>query len=202
MAYSLSGGARPHDPELLDLLSKQEIEQCDKIVWRTTRLTQDPTAFSNNGGRWAPPSSYQSVPVLYTSCDRDGALAEMTSWLAQLTPQPTKPILVHQLRVRADQVVTLTEGTLKAAGVDMSDYEARSYAAMGQAPPSRSQDIGAAVSFLGVAGLIVPSARWPCQNMILFDNCDMALTIDVLNVEEVNWLAWREWAQAKHDRVP
>ena len=201
-AYSPRDGSRPHDTDLLDLLASQAVRQFDEVVWRAARLTQDPTAFSYNGGRWAPPSSYQSVPVLYTSCERDGALAEMSSWLTQLTPRPTKAITVHKLRVRADQVIALDEADLIRAGVDMEAYNARSYAAMGQAPPSRSQEIGAAVSFLGADGLVVPSARWPCRNLILFDNADMAFTVDVVQSEEVSWLDWRDWARETHGREP
>ena len=32
----------------------------------------------------------------------------------------------------------------------------------------RTQEIGAAVAFLGCDGLMVPSARWDCENLVLF----------------------------------
>jgi RES domain-containing protein len=181
-------GARPHDPELLDLLADLAPQSFEGTVWRATRLNQDPIAFSNNGGRWAPPSSYQSVPVLYTSLDRQGAVVEMASWLSTLTPRPSKPIVVHRLVARATHVVTLDAPALVTLGVDLERYSDRSYAAMGEAPPSRTQEIGAALSFLGIDGLIVPSASWSCSNLILFDNLDNQIEIDGETSEQVDWL--------------
>ncbi len=181
-------GGRPHDPQLVDRLADLIPQPFEGQVWRATRLNQDPIAFSHNGGRWAPPSSYQSVPVLYTSFERRGAIAEVASWLATLVPRPSKPIGIHRLTIRASDVVTLDAGALGNLGVDSERYAERSYVAMGEAPPSRTQEIGAALSFLGVDGLIVPSARWPCQNLILFDNLDNQIEIDSDSSEEVDWL--------------
>jgi hypothetical protein len=180
-------GARPHDPELLDLLAGFTPQSFDGVVWRATRLNQDPIAFSYNGGRWAPPSSYQSVPVLYTSLEREGAVAEMVSWLAMLIPPPSKPIIVHKLMVRASDVVSLDAEALRTLGVDFERYGERSYAAMGELPPSRTQEIGAALSFLGIDGLIVPSARKSCSNLIIFDNLDNQIEVDDEGSEEVDW---------------
>jgi hypothetical protein len=180
--------ARPHDPELLDLLAALPLRPFEGTAWRATRLNQDPKAFSYNGGRWAPPSSYQSVPVLYTSLVREGAVAEIAHWMAMLAPRPSKPIAVHRLVVRATDVVSLDARALISLGVDVDRYGERSYAAMGEAPPSRTQEIGAALSFLGIDGLIVPSARWACSNLILFDNLNNQLEIEDDGSEEVDWL--------------
>lgn len=180
-------GTRPHDPELVDRLAEIKSERFEGVVWRATRPNQDPVAFSNNGGRWAPPSSYQSVPVLYTSMERHGAVVEIASWMAMLEPRPTKPIAVHQLITRAADVVSLDMNALAALGVDLGRFNERSYAMMGQAPPSRTQEIGAALSFLGIDGLIVPSARFACNNLILFDNLDNGIEIDDVGSEEIDW---------------
>lgn len=184
--------ARPHDPDLLDLLANYAPQSFEGTVWRATRPNQDPLAFSYNGGRWAPPSSYQSVPVLYTSLERHGAIVEIASWLSMLVPQPSKPIAVHRLVVRATDVVTLDAAALDTLGVDSGRYGERSYAAMGEAPPSRTQEIGAALSFLGIDGLIVPSARWSCGNLVLFDNLDNQIDIDDEGCEHVDWLPFLE----------
>lgn len=180
-------GSRPHDPALVDLLAKQVPKPFDGAAWRATRLNQDPTAFSYNGGRWAPPSSYRSVPVLYTSLEKTGAVIEMASWLSLLTPPPSKPVIVHKLLIRAKDVVTLDIDALHRLGIDRHQYKNRDYAAMGEAPPSRTQEIGAALSFLGIDGLIVPSARWSCGNLILFDNLDNQIEIDSEQSEKIIW---------------
>lgn len=185
-------GSRPHDPDLVDRLASLRSPRFEGVVWRATRFNHDPVAFSHSGGRWAPPSSSQSVPVLYTSMDRDGAIAEMTSWLDLLVPRPTKSILVHRLEVKATDVVTMDAEMLAQCGVDFAAYGERSYVAMGEAPPSRTQEIGAALSFLGVDGLIVPSARYPCGNLVLFDNLDNQVEVDAAVSEEVDWVQWLE----------
>jgi hypothetical protein len=80
----------------------------------------------------------------------------------------------------------------------LSGYRKRNYNALGIdkdrfAEPnySRTQEIGAAVAFVGYDALIVPSARWQCENLILFgDNLSMDLNLHVLDYEEVDWLQW------------
>ncbi len=182
-------GPRAHDPELLDRLAALPQTHFSGEVWRATRLNQDPSAFSYNGGRWAPPSSYQSVPVLYTSLTREGAIAEMTSWLQLLVPRPNKPILVHHLHVSANLVVALDMTALGLLGVDVATFPERNYVAMFDEPPSRTQEIGAALSFLGVDGLIVPSARSNAHNLILFDNANNQVSVETIDAEEVDWVA-------------
>ena len=55
----------------------------------------------------------------------------------------------------------------------------------------RTQQIGAAVEFLGCDGLIAPSARWTCDNLVLFPGSLGAdATLEVLSSESVDWLAW------------
>ena len=43
--------------------------------------------------------------ILYTSLEREGALAEIAFHWSQLNPRPTKPVLVHRLRVVAHRHV-------------------------------------------------------------------------------------------------
>ena len=63
----------------------------------------------------------------------------------------------------------------------------------GSAVPNygRTQEIGAAVAFIGCDGLIVPSVRWSCDNLVLFtDNLAADVELEVLNVEAVPWQDW------------
>lgn len=55
----------------------------------------------------------------------------------------------------------------------------------------RTQAIGAAAEFLGYDGLIAPSARWACDNLILFpERMDDAATLELQNSETIDWIAW------------
>jgi len=56
---------------------------------------------------------------------------------------------------------------------------------------ARTQQIGAAVEFLGCDGLIAPSARWPCDNLILFsERMGADAMLELVTSEEINWIAW------------
>jgi len=177
-----------HDKDLLDQLSELPQRRFEARVYRATGLSKNPTATSIAGGRWAPPSDgIFSVPVLYTSIEREGALAEVSSFLAALTPIPRMKRLlkVSRLSVSVGRVVRIARDDLISLGVDMTRYGERDYA--------RTQQIGAALAFLGADGLIAPSARWNCDNLTIFaDNHAMSERLDVEEQEEVDWLIWAE----------
>jgi RES domain-containing protein len=171
-----------HDPALLERLSAFAPERFDGEVFRATRRSLDPLAASTSGGRWAPKGL---VPVLYTSLLREGALAEISYQWSQLTPPPSRPALLHRLGVSAERRLRLLRADLEALDVDMKRYESVNYHC--------TQEIGAAVAFLGCDGLLVPSARWSCENLIIFtENHPLTSKLEVLSSEEIDW---RNWAQ-------
>ena len=176
-----------HDPKLLDRLSEFHPERFEGEVFRATRRNADPVAASISGGRWAPPPDGEAGhSVLYTSLDRDGAIAEVASFLAQLTPIPgPRPIKVTRLAVSTSHTLRLVRADLAALGVHMARYGERDY--------GRTQKIGAALVFLGFDGLIAPSARWSCDNLMIFgDNHGLTEKLEAVDEELVEW---REWAQ-------
>jgi RES domain len=169
-----------HDPDLLDQLDALPKETFDGEVFRGTRQSLDPLASSYSGGRWM---RADGAGVLYTSLAREGALAEISFHWGQLTPQPTKPVMLHTLRVLAHRTLKLVRADLATLGVSESAY--------GDVNMPRTQAIGAAVEFLGCDGLIAPCARWPCDNLILFpDRMGMDATLEVTSSDVVDWIAW------------
>jgi len=169
-----------HDRELLDRLAAFSPVVFDGEVYRATRRGLDPTAPSTAGGRWMPP--YQT-PTLYTSCAREGAIAEIAFHWSQLTPMPSKPALVHELGVRVGKSLRLGRPELTGLGLDWSAYKTLNW--------SRTQAIGAAVAHLDYHGLIAPSARWNCDNVILFpSNHDDDDRLELRRSEQVDWRAW------------
>ena len=176
-----------HDQDLVDRLSAQPTERFDGTVYRATRVNADPTAPSINGGRWAPASNdHPGIYVLYTSFERDGAIAEVVSFLADLTPAPgPRPIKVTTLAVTASTVLRLVQAAFESLGVDFARYGERDY--------PRTQEIGGAIEFLGLDGLIAPSARWPCDTLTIFaDNHKLTERLESVHEEEVEW---RDWAK-------
>lgn len=174
-----------HDQSLVDQLSALAVERFEGEVFRATRINADTLAFSVNGGRWGPPArDGADVPVLYTSMAQDGALAEVVSYLLLLTPLPlSRPLKVSRLGVSTAKTLRLARLSLERLGVDMARYGERDYA--------RTQDIGAALAFLGLDGLIAPSARWSCDNLMIYQtNHPLTERLEVVGEEQVDWEAW------------
>lgn len=168
------------DAELLDLLSELPTEAFDGQVFRATRQNLNAATPSISGGRWMPPGG---AGVLYTSLRREGALAEMAFHLGQQTPRPSKQVSVHTLRVSCDRALRLVRVDLRALGVHDVEYPEVNYA--------RTQQIGDAAQFLGYDGLIAPSARWDCNNLMLFtDQMSADSALEVIASENVDWLRW------------
>ena len=86
---------------------------------------------------------------------------------------------LFELKVTLQETITLsTVAEIEALGLQAGIYGQLLYPErVGEYP--RTQDIGEAVQFLGCDALIVPSARAPCLNAVLF--C-AALTPDAVTV--------------------
>lgn len=171
-----------HDPDLLDKLDALPKETFDGSVYRATRQNLDPLASSFSGGRWM---RKDGAGVLYTSLAREGALAEISFHWGQLNPRPSKPVVIHSLRVVAHRALKLLRADLAALGVQPTAYSGINL--------PRTQEIGAAVEFLGCDGLIAPSARWDCDNLILFpERMAMDASLEVISSEVVEWQRWAQ----------
>ena len=169
-----------HDPTLVEQLSAFPTDVFEGDVFRATRLNFEPLAFSTGGGRWAPDGQ---LSVLYTSLARDGALAEIAFHWGQLTPLPSKKAALHRLGVKTRKTLRLRRIDLESLDLDLERFGNLAY--------RRTQEIGAVVSYLGRDALIVPSARWDCDNLILFnDNQTDDGDLLLLGSAEVEWQAW------------
>lgn len=59
----------------------------------------------------------------------------------------------------------------------------------------RSQSIGETTFMLDYQGLIVPSARWGCDNLVIFidhKKFDFNEHIEFIGASEVNWPVWKQ----------
>jgi RES domain-containing protein len=168
-----------HDPGLIDKLAAIPTETFEGVVYRVTGTSGDGTASSANGGRWSP----IDVSVLYTSYSREGALAEVVSYLSLLSPVPNKPLRIHRIETATSKTLRLARDDLGRLGVDMERYGVRDYGV--------TQDIGAAANFLELDGLVTPSARWNCDNLTIFsENHSLDKQLEVLDYEDVEWHGW------------
>jgi RES domain-containing protein len=174
---------KPRDIALLDAVDRCDRGSFEGPVWRVVREGRDPLEPSRSRGRW----SDGSIEVLYTSLERDGAVAEIFSLLS------SQPVFPSQIRWRAHRIEVRVEAALRIAdldglsrlGVDVRTYEGRDY--------GKTQAIADAAFFLGFDGLLVPSARWTCPNLVLFTDRIAPAAIAPVETEPdpIDWSAWR-----------
>jgi len=141
-----------HDRELLERLSAFTPVRFDGEVFRATRLSLNALAPSASGGRRMVPGE---TATLYTSMEADGALAEIAFHWGQMTPIPSKPAMLHRIRLGTRKSLRLARSDLIVLGVDWSSLGSRGY--------ERTQAIGAAVAHLNCDGLIAPRLGGPAR---------------------------------------
>ncbi len=180
----MSSGGRVHDRSILDALERYDPQPFDSDVWRVARKGRDPLRGFSSNGRWGASGELE---VLYTSEQRAGALAEVGF---RLSLEPVWPSLIqhqiHVLAVQAERTLRLVDmHELGNLGVDISRYETLEYGA--------TQAIAAAAHFLEFDGMLVPSARFACSNLVLFtDRIAHTGHLQLVSSEDVDWLDWRK----------
>lgn len=108
------------------------------------------------GARWTPPG----VAAIYSSMERETAGAEGAHLMS--LNNPTGRFQLGELTLHLERVVDLrTDERLASVRVKREDVESSDHAAC--------QLIGSACAWLGMCGLLVPSARrWPEANLVIY----------------------------------
>jgi hypothetical protein len=127
------------------------------------------------------------MSVLYGAAEANGAISEIHFHLSRgQSVFPSR--MAHnlfELEVKAHQTLVLADmKQLTTLGVEETRYRELLY--------SRTQEIAAAAAFLGFDGLIVPSARWDCQNIVLFLDAIDLEEVRPISVQPIDWKKWRE----------
>lgn len=178
----MSGLSRVHDRELLDALERIGETPFTGTVWRTCRKGRSALVGSSSAGRW---SAAGECEVLYTSLEREGSLAEIGFRLSLEPVWPSR--MEHEISAiaaTAERCLRLVSvADLIPLGVDPARWEGFDYA--------KTQAISSAAHFLEYDGLLVPSARHPSLNLVIFMDRPAAPTLEVMSCEPVDWAAWR-----------
>lgn len=185
------------DDRLIDAIDELSPSSFSGTVWRVVRDGHDPRQCSASGGRWDD----QTFGVLYTSQQRDGAIAEMYFHLKR--GQPVFPQKVrfrlYELRVSAEQVLDLLDpATLADLGVDMARYGQLSYEERASEYP-RTQEIGEIAHLLDYSALLAPNARWDCTNVVVF--CDRIAAEQLEIVSDHGLIDWSAWYAENRGRL-
>jgi RES domain-containing protein len=146
------------DPRIVEVLARLKETEFTEHVWKHTLPGQPVDAENTHGARWNP----AGVPARYYALDRPTALAE-GNYLASVQPQPIRGVrIVHELSLHLDRVVDLRERSLlRTTGVSDADLSSSDHG------PCRA--VGGAAEWLGLDGLIVPSARSSGANLVVFE---------------------------------
>lgn len=174
---------KARDLTVLDNVDALSRRSFSGSVWRIVREGRDPLQGGPSNSRWCN----GDFDVLYTCFERDGAIAEIYSLLSAQPVFPSKlKSFMHKVEVSASNALLLADHeALAELGVDVSRYRERDY--------TQTQVLADAAYFLGFDGLIVPSARWACQNLVLFtDRLDpAAISLVESESDPVDWELWR-----------
>lgn len=185
----------PRPQALLDAIETESPVALKARLWRVVADGRDPLSAGRSGGRWDD----GSFDVLYTSSERDGALAEAWFHAARGQPIPPSkpPKRVHQIEAEFSRVLDLSgEGRLAALGVDMQLYGQLAYVQRGGEYPT-TQQIGEVAFFYEYEAIIVPNARWPATNVVILTEHTSISTLAADNGELVDLAAWRLKNKAK-----
>jgi RES domain-containing protein len=91
---------------------------------------------------------------------------------------------IHAIDVSTENTLQFADvEALTGFGIDPARYNGFDYAAC--------QALAAAAHFMEFDGLLVPSARHSCQNLVVFMDRSAAATLEVRSTQSVDWLAWR-----------
>ena len=190
----MTSSHRPPRPKaLLDAIEAIPTTRLTDTVWRVVTDGFDPLRPGRAGGRWDD----GTFDVLYTSNERDGALAE--TWFHLSRGQPIIPSKIrkrlHRIKVELDRVLDLsTAGALATLGVNMANYGRLSYAQRAQEYPA-PQQIAEIAFFYEYEAIIVPNARWPTSSVVVLTEHVRPGQMEGLDSEPVDLAAWYEKAR-------
>lgn len=113
-----------------------------------------------HGGRWNPPNSFAT---LYLGLDVETVVDEFHRMARRqgLTPDDFLPRELHRFDVRLAAVLDLREAAARQA-IDLSDRQLRAD------DPRRCQEIGEAAHYVGLEGVVAPSAAGPGTVVAIF----------------------------------
>jgi len=167
-----------YEPALLDRLEQLGSDEWEGVVWRHMFGSYPPSRQNTGGARWNP----REVAAIYTSLDRDTALAEAVYRISLEPFRPKVKRTFYRIKLRLQRVVDLTDRSVLAKlGVTQTELAAD------LSPICRK--VGGAVAWLGNDGLLVPSARAEGTNLVIYpgDDDDSADDYDfeVVGSEEI-----------------
>jgi RES domain-containing protein len=161
--------------EMLDTLQSAAMSAWQGIVYRHMFGSHPPARVNTEGARWNAPG----LAAIYTSCERETALAEAEYYISLQPLRPRAKRTLFTIRVSLHKVIDLTARDLLSRLGVTEDV----LSGINQGP---CRTIGAAVSWLGYDGMLVPSARRHAgTNLVIFQSDPATNAFEVINEEVI-----------------
>ncbi|MGC2372888.1 MAG: RES family NAD+ phosphorylase [Solirubrobacteraceae bacterium] len=146
-----------YPPELLDRLQAITPAPWSGRAFRHMFADYPPDAENTRGARWNP----AGVAAIYTSLARAGALAEAAHQIAMQPIPPRGRRTLYTLELSLASVLDLANNELlQDLGIGPTELTANDMVACRQ--------LGGAAHWLERDGLLLPSARSPSTNLVIF----------------------------------
>jgi RES domain-containing protein len=165
-----------YQPSLLDELESRGGRPFERVVWRHMFSGLHPARANTRGARWNPPG----VAAIYTSTDRDTAVAEAEYAIASQPVRPRASRQLYQVHVSLGNMIDLSDRiVLERVGVAEAE--------LGATNEEACRTVGGAAHWLGYDGLLVPSARRrEGTNLVLFaDRLDVDAAFEVVDRQDL-----------------
>jgi len=163
-----------YPPDMLDILQSARASAWSGTVYRHMFGSYPPARSNTTGARW----NDTNLEAIYTSCERETALAEAEYHIAMQPLRPRAKRTLYTINVSLKNVLDLTvPGLLDQLGITADVLSSTDHT------PCRT--VGGAVNWLGHDGLLVPSARRIAgTNLVIFQQ-DLSTTEFEVTAEEV-----------------
>lgn len=164
-----------YSPRVLDRLQAIDPETWEGIAARHMFAGYPPDRENTRGARWNPPGT----AAIYLGTTRDGALAEAEHHLSLQVPRPRTRRTMYEVEVTLSSVLDLTgKDVLADLGIDRG--------ALIDPGMAVCQEVGGAAAWLEHDGILVPSARSPAVNLVVYPaNREPGAMFEVRGEEEL-----------------
>lgn len=164
-----------YDREILEALEDLSAMPFEGIVFRHMFFGFLPDRENSRGARWNPPET----PAIYTSMDRETAIAEADYYVNSQPSRPWPGRRVYRIALVLRSVLDLSAwDVLTKLGLTHDSFASTEHL--------QSQLIGGAAEWLKHDGILVPSARASGNNLVVYPNRQAAnYKFEVLDFEDI-----------------
>jgi RES domain-containing protein len=164
-----------YSPDMLDVLQSAAVSAWEGTVYRHMFGAYEPSRGNTGGARWNPPG----LEAIYTSCERETALAEAEYAISLQPLKPKARRTLYTIRVSLTKVIDLAAPPLLSQLGITDDV-------LSGLDHSPCRVIGAAVNWLGHDGMLVPSARRrDGTNLVIYPKDLSTSTFDVISEDVI-----------------